>query len=115
MNRLSTQVCDYLMHHYARINAGHFFVGPCKDVTKFVKKIGIKSNGLGLRNVCHISFRGNLINLDRCLKGLKWETRSKSLETSKHILMGGEKRGIKPGEREGIIRKERYRDMEDLL
>ena len=102
------------MHHYARINAGHFFIGPYKDVTKFAKNIGIKLNllrstsdsnvkmfenpwfhrdfdGLGLRNVCHISFRGHLINLDRCLKDLKWETSSKLLETSKHFPMGREK------------------------
>ena len=113
-NRLSTWIHRYLMHHYARINVGHLFIGPCKDVMKFAKKVGIKLNllrstsdsnvkmfdnpwfhrdvdGLGLHNVSHISFRGHLINLDRCLKDLKWEIRRKPLETSKHILRGREK------------------------
>ena len=111
------------MHHYARINAGHFFVGPSKDITKFAKKISIELNflwstryfdmemldnpwfhidvdGLGLRDVSHISFKRHLINLNGCLKGLRWETRGKALETGDHFLMGREKRGtivnIKP-------------------
>ena len=50
-------------------------------------------NGLGLRDVSHISFRRKLINLNGCLKGLGWETRSKPLETGKHFAVGREKCG----------------------
>jgi len=32
------------MHHYARINAGHFLIGPSKDIPEFAKKIGVEPN-----------------------------------------------------------------------
>lgn len=49
-------------------------------------------DGLGLRYVSHVAFE-HLINLNGCLKGLRWETVSKPLETREHILLGREKRG----------------------
>ena len=114
MNRLSTQICRYLMHHYARVNAGHLFVGPSEHITKFMKKIDVElkflwsasdSNvnvlnnpwfnkdidWLSLHNVPHVSFRKNLMNLDGCLKGLRGEIGSKLLKASKHFLVGREK------------------------
>ena len=30
------------MHHYARINVRHLFIGPSKDIMKFMKKIRIE-------------------------------------------------------------------------
>jgi len=104
------------MHHNAWVDAGHFFVRPSKDVTKLVKKTNIKLNflrstshsdidmldnpsfnrdvdWLSLCDVSQIPFRGHLIYLDGCLKGLRRETTSKLLEIGKHFLMGREERG----------------------
>jgi len=81
------------MHYDAWINARHLFIRPGKDVTKLVKNTYIDLNflrsasesyvdvlnnpwfdrdvdRLSLRNVSEIPFRGYLIYLNGCLKGL---------------------------------------------
>ena len=65
---------------------------------------------LGLRNVPQIPFRRYLIDLNRRLKRLLRETRSKPLETSQRFPKGREKRGtvVKMGPRRFLERHGLY-------